>query len=154
MSNPNALSRYVSLLARKWLHALESLGITKNEHPLAGNNIGASIQPSNINPANITRSYSAPAYLFRNADRKNLNVLIDALVTKITWSSKKSGSNIVATGVIFTSGGKEYTVAAKKEVIISCGTVNTPQLLELSGVGSKNVLDKAGVDQVLDLPSV
>jgi choline dehydrogenase-like flavoprotein len=152
--NPNAISRYASLLARKWLHALDSLGITKNDHPLAGNNIGASIQPSDINPANTTRSYAAPAYLFPNADRKNLDVLTNALVSKINWSSKKSGGKVVAISVTFTSGGKEYTVAAKREVIISCGTVNTPQLLELSGIGAKSILDKAGVDQVVDLPSV
>ena len=39
-------------------------------------------------------------------------------------------------------------------MIISGGTVNTPQILELSGIGAKAVLDKAGVRQVVDLPSV
>ncbi|KIM91387.1 GMC oxidoreductase [Piloderma croceum F 1598] len=149
-----SFTKYVSPLARKWFHALESLGIMKNDHPLAGNNVGASMQPSDIDPRNTTRSYAAPAYLFPIADRKNLDVLIDALVRKINWSSKKSGGNVVAKSVTFTSGGKEYTVAAKREVIISCGTVNTPQLLELSGIGAKTVLDKAGVDLVIDLPSV
>ena len=61
---------------------------------------------------------------------------------------------MVASGVTFTSGGQRYTVTAKKEVLISGGTVNSPQLLELSGVGAKDVLDKAGVKQVVDLPSV
>jgi choline dehydrogenase-like flavoprotein len=141
-------------LARKWFRALESLGIKKNDHPLAGNNVGASMQPSDIDPRNITRSYAAPAYLFPIADRKNLNVLTEALVSKINWLPKKIGGKVVASGVHFISGGKEYTVSAKREVIISCGTVNTPQLLELSGIGAKRVLDKAGVDQVVELSSV
>jgi len=48
----------------------------------------------------------------------------------------------------------EYTILAKKEVIISGGTVNTPQILEPSGIGAKAVLDKAGINQIVDLPSV
>jgi len=83
-----------------------------------------------------------------------LIVLTNALVEKINWSSNNSDDKVVATGVTFTSGGKEYTVTANNEVIISGGTVNTPQLLELSGIGAKDVLHKAGVEQVVDLPSV
>jgi choline dehydrogenase-like flavoprotein len=142
------------VLAEKWLRALESLGIPTNDHPLAGNNVGASIQPSDIDPRNTTRSYAAPAYLFPNAGRENLIVLTDVLVEKINWSSKKIGGKVVASGVNFISGGKEYTVAAKKEMIISCGTVKTPHLLELSGIGAKEILDKARVKVVVDLPSV
>jgi choline dehydrogenase-like flavoprotein len=83
-----------------------------------------------------------------------LIVLTNALVEKINWSPNKSDGEVVATGVTFTSGGKEYTVTSNNEVIISGGTVNTPQLLELSGIGAKDVLHKAGVEQVVDLPSV
>jgi choline dehydrogenase-like flavoprotein len=141
-------------LCQTWLPALQSLGIPKNDHPLAGNNIGASQQPSDINPSNTTRSYAAPAYLFPNAARENLIVLTSALVEKINWSSKKTGGKVVASGVTFTSGGKVYKVAARKEVLISGGTVNSPQILELSGIGAKTVLDKAGVKQIVNLPSV
>lgn len=149
-----SFDKYVSQLSQKWLSALQSIGVPKNDHPLAGNNIGASQQPSSINPSNTTRSYAAPAYLFPNAARENLAVLTNALVEKINWSSKKSGGKAVASGVTFTSGGKKYTVAAKREVLVSGGAVNTPQLLELSGIGAKDILGKAGVDQVVDLPSV
>lgn len=146
--------KYASKLTETWLPALEALGIAKNDHPLAGNNIGVSQQPADINPTNTTRSYSAAAYLFPNSARKNLVILTNALVQRINWSSSKSGGDVVASGVTFTSGGNEYTVLAKKEVIISGGTVNTPQILELSGIGAKAVLDEAGVNQVVDLPSV
>jgi choline dehydrogenase-like flavoprotein len=141
-------------MSQKWLPALHSLGVLKNDHPLSGFNIGASQQPCDINPTNTSRSYSAPAYLFPNSARKNLIVLTSALVEKINWSPSKNCGKVVASGVTFTSGGKEYTVAANKEVVISGGTVNSPQLLELSGIGAKDVLDKAGVKQVVNLPSV
>lgn len=146
--------KYVSKVAEIWLPALESLGIAKNDHSLAGHNIGVSQQPASINPTNTTRSYSATAYLFPNSARRNLVVLTSALVQRINWSSSKSGGKVLASGVSFTSGGNEYTVLAKKEVIISAGVVNTPQILELSGVGSEAVLNKAGVDLIVDLPSV
>lgn len=81
-------------------------------------------------------------------------VLQSALVERINWASSKTGGNVVASGVTFTSGGQEYTVTAKKEVIISGGTVNTPQILELSGIGAQAVLSKAGVKQVVDLANV
>lgn len=149
-----SFTKYVSKVAHTWLTALESIGIPKNNRPLSGNNIGASIQPNDINPANATRSYSAPAYLFPNIERKNLAVLTSALVGKINWASEKNGRDIVASGVTFTSGGKDYTVFAKREIILSGGSVNTPQILELSGIGAKDVLFKAGVAQIVDLPNV
>ena len=141
-------------MCQTWLPALRSLKIPQNDHPLAGNNIGASQQPSDINPSNTTRSYSAPAYLFPNSARKNLIVLTGALVEKINWASNTRGGKVVASGVTFNSGGNKYTVVAKKEVLISAGTINSPQILELSGIGAKDILAKAGIQQVVDLPSV
>src|SRR5882762_6662786 len=59
-----SFDKYVSKVSQIWLAAMNSLGIPTNDHSLAGNNIGVSQQPSDINPANTTRSYSAAAYLF------------------------------------------------------------------------------------------
>lgn len=147
---------YVSRAASLWISALGSLGVPLNNHPLAGNNVGAQQQPSSINRANITRSYSAVAYLAPNSGRKNLKVLTSALARRIVWDNATihASSGVVATGVEFTHGGKIYTVKAKKEVILSSGAVNTPQLLELSGIGSTKVLAAAGVKQIIDLPGV
>jgi len=50
-----------------------------------------------------------------------------------------------ATGVKFSCGGAEFTVAASKEVILSAGTVGSPHLLELSGIGIPSVLEAAGI---------
>jgi hypothetical protein len=79
-----SFNKYVSTLSQLWLSALQSLEISKNDYPLAGSNIGVSQQPSDINPANTTRSYSAAAYLFPNSARENLAVLPGALVEKST----------------------------------------------------------------------
>ena len=146
--------RFISKATKLWVPALEALGVKKNDNVFSGVNVGASCAPSDINPANSTRSYAAPAYLFPNAARSNLAVLTSALVGKINWSAEKIGGNIVASGVTFISGGNTYTVNATKEVILSAGSVNTPQLLELSGIGNASILAVAGVKQIVDLSSV
>ncbi|QRW07468.1 GMC oxidoreductase [Ceratobasidium sp. AG-Ba] len=74
-------------------------------------------------------------------------------VTKILF---KSGTNpVVATGVQFgRSTGERYTAYAAKEVILAAGAINTPALLQLSGVGDKSKLSALGINSVVDLPTV
>jgi len=68
-----------------------------------------------------------------------LRVLTEALATKIELDGN------VAKGVEFLVNGQTYKVTANKEVICSAGTIQTPQILELSGIGDPAVLEKAGV---------
>jgi choline dehydrogenase len=101
------------------------------------------------------RSYSARAYYEPNAHRPNLSVLTDALVSKVEFEKITSSSGSAkATGVQFTVGGVPYTVNAKREVIVCGGTINSPQILELSGIGSAPLLQKHGIDVVYDNPNV
>ncbi|CAO1635148.1 unnamed protein product [Parajaminaea phylloscopi] len=150
--------RYVSKQVQNWIPALQALGIPKNDQPLAGDNTGASVQPSNINPVNSTRSYSAPAYFWPNSARPNLSLLPNARVDRINFGNsyvrKAVGGKQKANSVCFTSGGKQYTVKVNKEVIVSGGTVNSPQILELSGIGSSSVLSKAGIRTIIDNANV
>jgi len=141
-------------VSKNWLAALRSLGILTNNDPLAGDNIGASQQPSSINLSNTTHSYSAPAYLVPNATHQNLAVLTSTLVEKINWSPITDGGDVIASGVTFTSGGNKYRMAANKKVLICSGAVNSPQLLKLSGIGAINVLNDAGILLVVHLPTV
>ncbi|PWN41677.1 alcohol oxidase [Ceraceosorus guamensis] len=149
--------RYISEQVKRWIPALEELKIQHNDNPLAGDNKGASVQPSDILPSNSTRSYSATAYFAPASSRPNLSVLPGATVQRIVFSSARSTSgNVVATGVDYTHSGQKFTAALVSggEVIVSGGTVNTPQILELSGIGQKKVLQSAGIKQIVDLPGV
>ncbi|WVQ94469.1 hypothetical protein IAU59_001548 [Kwoniella sp. CBS 9459] len=99
------------------------------------------------------RSSSATAYFTPVSERTNLAILTSQLATKILFD--KSGSTPKATGVEFgTSGGDRYTVNAGREVIISAGAIQTPALLQLSGVGDSALLNGLGIDVVADVEGV
>ena len=59
-----------------------------------------------------------------------------------------------ATGAIVDIGGKTKTVNAKKEVVLCAGVIQSPQILELSGIGAKNTLDRLGIRCKVDNPAV
>lgn len=94
------------------------------------------------------RSYAARGYYEPNAGRDNLKVVTDALVSQIVLDGNK------AMGAIFHHDGKEYTVKAKREVIVCGGAVGSPQILELSGIGDPEILRKAGVECKIDNKSI
>src|SRR5512138_1918811 len=88
------------------------------------------------------RCSAATGYLRRAEKRPNLRVEVNALATKIMFEGRR------ATGV--QVGDRAFT--ATKEVILSGGSFNSPQLLQLSGVGPRALLQKLGIPLVADLP--
>ena len=95
-----------------------------------------------------TRSYSASGYFVPNSERPNLVVLTEAHVFKLVLAHDREQTT--ATGVIFLKDGQEYTATAKSEVVLTAGVVQTPQILELSGIGGKDILSSAGVQTIVE----
>ncbi|TFV60500.1 UNVERIFIED_ORG: choline dehydrogenase [Bacillus sp. AZ43] len=91
---------------------------------------------------------SADAYLHPAERRPNLTVRTGALTTRVLVSGGR------ATGVEYRAGGRVHTAHATREVVLSGGAVNSPQLLMLSGIGPADHLREVGVDVVHDLPGV
>ena len=91
----------------------------------------------------MTRAYSTTAYYLPNAERQNLVLLTGATVQKVVLGHQ--GQDWVARGVRFSHGKAEFEAKASQEVIISCGSVASPQLLELSGIGNPSVLESANI---------
>ena len=91
------------------------------------------------------RSYSATAYYRPNCERPNLVLLTEALVREVILESDSEGGGWVAKGVRFLYGDKEHAVKTECEVIICAGSVQSPQLLELSGIGNPEILNAAGI---------
>jgi choline dehydrogenase len=94
------------------------------------------------------RASTARAYLYPAMRRPNLTVVTKAHVTRVTLEGMR------ATGVEYLQSGKLKQVRAAREVILSGGSYNSPQLLQLSGIGPADQLRSVGVKVVHDLPGV
>lgn len=99
-----------------------------------------------------TRVSSAKAFLRPQRNNPDLHVMLNSTVTKVLINSGESGKSIE--GVQFIYNNITYTVGATKAVIVSAGSVNSPQVLLLSGIGPQKDLEKVGIDQVHELPGV
>ena len=93
------------------------------------------------------RISASKAYLHPVEDRPNLDVKTRAFVTRVVFDATR------AVGVEYIHRGKTQTVFAS-EIILCGGAINTPQLLQLSGVGNGTDLEKLGIPVVADLPGV
>ena len=94
------------------------------------------------------RHSTAKAFLVPFLNRKNLTVITEALVQKVLIKDEK------ATGVVYVKNGQEQQVKATKEVVISAGAFQSPQLLMLSGIGDKNELQQHNIEVKKHIPGV
>jgi choline dehydrogenase len=94
------------------------------------------------------RCSAARAYLRPAMRRHNLIVRTLARANRIVFEGRR------ATGVNYRRGGQEFSVRARREVLLCCGPINSPQLLKLSGVGPAAELHALGIPLVQDLPGV
>ena len=135
---------------------MQAVGIPSSADADNGNNLGTFFATSAINPTNWTRSYSRSAYLDPVSARTNLHVLVNATVTRVTWANNTVAGDLVASGVEYSTGlgAAVNTVMANREVILSGGAIGSPQILMLSGIGPRDVLEGAGVSVKSELPGV
>ena len=95
-----------------------------------------------------TRASTSRAFLHPARGRRNLRIMTNATATRIDFEGKR------ATGVCFMRDGVAEEVSARREVILSGGTINSPQLLMLSGIGPAEHLQSLGIPVLADLPGV
>ena len=134
-----------SPLFRAFLEAVEEAG-----HPRTVDVNGYRQEGFNAFDRNVYRGRrlsAARAYLHPVLHRKNLNLVTKAHATRLVMDGTR------VTGVEYQRRGRRH-VAAAAEVVLCGGAINTPQLLQLSGIGPAAVLHDAGVSPVVDLPGV
>ncbi|KAJ6478519.1 alcohol oxidase [Mycena vitilis] len=102
------------------------------------------------------RVTSTSAYYTPVASRTNLKLLTGAQVTKIVFKKDLIDGKVVAHQVEFSVNGKVYSANVSKEVVLSAGTIQTPAILQLSGIGDRKLLSAKGIDieVKVDLPGV
>jgi choline dehydrogenase len=132
-------------LADAFIASAQALGIPRNDDFNGATQEGTGYYQATT--LNGKRSSTAAGYLRQAEKRPNLHVEVDALVSRILFEGRR------ATGVEFTQAGRTRKVTAS-EVILSGGSFNSPQLLQLSGVGPGAHLQSLGIPVVHDLPGV
>src|ERR1700729_2120632 len=138
--------RYVNPLTRAFLAAAEEIGIARNPDFNGEAQDGAALYQ--VTQKNGGRRSAADGFLQPARERDNLTVLTGAHATRVLMEGKR------AVGVAFLRGGVAEEACADREVILAGGTVNSPQLLMLSGIGPASELKAAGISTMHDLPGV
>ncbi|KAJ7257541.1 hypothetical protein B0H12DRAFT_1232574 [Mycena haematopus] len=140
---------------------LQNLGHEMNIDPNGGFHNGPSWDFLTALPDSNTRSYAVSGYYLPVINRTNLHVMTESQGTKILWSSTQTNGLMTASGVEYISTNESgiletRTIArpSANNVILSGSTLNTPKVLELSGIGDPVILNNLGIDVVVDLPGV
>ncbi|RWN98927.1 GMC family oxidoreductase N-terminal domain-containing protein [Mesorhizobium sp.] len=130
-------STAVHPLTKRYLAAANQAGLPFNPDFNGASQEGAGIYQ--ITTKNGRRMSAARAFLRPAMKRKNLRVEINALATRILFEGKR------AVGIEYLQNGETKTARAGREVILSGGSINSPQLLQLSGIGPSAILGALGI---------
>ncbi|KAI1475594.1 putative GMC oxidoreductase [Daldinia eschscholtzii] len=148
--------KYFYNQSHNFLSGIQKLGIPVNEDPNSGNATGACIVPSSMMAKNQSRSDARTAYLDPVLERPNLHLITGHAVTRILYG--KGGKNSSSSTSIPSVPGLRITgieaTTCKKEVILAAGSIFSPVLLQISGIGPAKLLKSLGVDVAIDLPGV
>lgn len=104
--------------------------------------------PYQLTTDGFRRCSSARAFLSNAGSLKDLTIEKNAMVTRILFEGRK------AVGIECQSHGRTRQIRVAREVIVSAGAINSPQLLQLSGIGPAGLLQRHGIEVVQDLPGV
>lgn len=149
---PVTLPDIYAHFSRAWDDTFANLGWRTNTDPINGEKMGAFTFPLSVNSKG-RRGYATAYYTAEAAQRRNLLVQTETMVEKILFDKKHKKPR--ATGVrVRGLSGDIQRITARREVILCAGTINTPQLLELSGIGRADILQKHGIPLVHDSPGV
>ena len=143
---PVSDSRHADPLSSAFVAAAAETGIPVNPDFNGASQEGAGFFQTTTRRGR--RASTAVAYLRTAKARANLQVETSALAQRILFEGRR------ASAVEYRKAGSLRTARARKEILVSGGAYNSPQLLQLSGVGPAELLRKHGIDVVLDAPGV
>jgi len=133
-------------LCDAFIASAEALGVPRNDDFNGARQEGTGYYQATIK--NGRRASAATGYLRPALMRSNLRVEVEALATRVLFEGTR------AVGVEYRQGGALRQVRAAREVIVAGGSINSPQLLQLSGVGPRTLLEAHGIPLVHDAPGV
>jgi choline dehydrogenase-like flavoprotein len=144
-----AIPKWYLPLAKVWMETMDSLGLKTSTDPVAGEALGAFINPCYIDPTTATRSHAGSAYWEPVSTRPNLALKEGAVVDKIVLE-KDQGGVLVARAVQYSINGAKEAAYATKEIILSAGGFGSPAILEMSGIGNPDILQPLGIEVLVE----
>lgn len=129
-----------------WVDAAEQYGLPHNPDFNAETTLGAGSYQLSI--GSRWRESAARAFLHPVLSRPNLTVVANAYATRVLIEGRR------AVGIEWSVNGERQTARAERDVVLSCGAIQSPQLLQLSGIGPAALLREHGIDVVADVPGV
>ena len=128
----------ISPLHSRMIEAAEKIGIPHTQDYNGGSQEGIGITQVTINKGR--RQSTAYCYLDPARSRPNLTVISGAMAEKLIIKDKK------CIGVVYNVNGAQHEAFASHETVLSSGSINSPKLLELSGIGDPEILNKFNID--------
>ena len=133
---------------------LSQLGLPYNRDVNGGQMVGLTAHPNTIDQVANIREDAARAYYWPYEERPNLKVISNTYANKIIWGNSSDDGDAVAVGVEVNGPNGTEIIYATKEVILSAGSLKSPMILELSGIGNPVILDKYNIPVKVNLSSV
>ncbi|RAH70482.1 GMC family oxidoreductase [Aspergillus aculeatinus CBS 121060] len=134
---------------------LASLGVYWNRDLNTGSMGGFAMHPYTVDAQGVRSDATRAYYTDLRAGRSNLHVMLNASISKIRWQeAENEQGSLAAETVEVKDGFGSRVVQARREVILAAGAMRSAGILELSGVGNPQILQKHGIPVQIDLPSV
>jgi choline dehydrogenase len=131
---------------RSWLEAAREFGLPPNDDFNGESDYG--VGAYHLTLAGGWRASASAAFLRPVLHRPNLTVITGAHVTRVLFEGSR------AVGIEWVRGGMRGSATADEEVILSAGAIQSPQILQLSGIGPAQLLKQAGIPVLVDAPEV
>ncbi|KAF3763306.1 putative oxidoreductase [Cryphonectria parasitica EP155] len=141
-------------LTHNIVNATEELGITIPKDQASGEPIGGYFCPHDIDPVTITRSSAEEAEYDGVKNRTNLHLITGQQVTRLLIDSSNGTAKVTGVEYAASVDAERSTISVGKEAILAAGSIFTPQILQVSGIGSSSLLEEIGVSTAVDLPAV
>lgn len=144
-----------------WLTAVQRLGWPLSDYGNLEAQYGATVLQCTQSATNWTRQTTAAAYVEVNIGRPNLHVLLHAHVTRILFDERAATPTAIGVEYVRPEdpgdngnnlASRTFTVNARREVLLTSGAINSPQVLMLSGIGPREHLTSMGISTRVDLP--
>lgn len=131
---------------RHFFAAAKELGLPATQDINGAGNEGAAVY--RINTSGGRRMHSARAFLAPAVKRPNVTLMTEALVEQVVFEGQR------ATAVRLRHRGQTVTLRAGREIILSAGAVTSPRILQLSGIGPADLLQRLGIAPLVNAPHV